>query len=93
MAGFSTSVYDKNVDEELRPVVVPDHVIASDSDKYWGPHPNTGVFGPADPSGGDVAATVLRRNPLPADGSSSSVLDQTAWFRPLEDVEKPPPLS
>lgn len=95
VARYSSSVYDKNVEEELRPVVVPNHVIASDSDnKYWGPHPKTGIFGRADPSGGgDSAGTGLCRAPLPADGSSTSALDQTAWLRPLEDVEKPPPLS
>ncbi|XP_020262389.1 uncharacterized protein LOC109838349 [Asparagus officinalis] len=51
VAYFSSS-YDKNVDEHVRPAVVPDHVISSESDKYWCPHPKTGVFGPADSSSG-----------------------------------------
>nr|CAD1845093.1 unnamed protein product [Ananas comosus var. bracteatus] len=44
-----SSSYDKNVEEDLvHPVVVPDHVIETcESEKYWGPHPTTGVFGPA----------------------------------------------
>ncbi|CAD5176051.1 unnamed protein product [Musa acuminata subsp. malaccensis] len=81
-----SSSYDKNV-EELEEARVPDHVIDAKSDKYWGPHPTTGVFGPADESGASVngggkAAT--------APVSGPSALDQTVWFRPLEDVDKPP---
>ena len=41
-----TSVYDKNLDDHTPPNVVPDHVIPPHSDKYWEPHPKTGVFGP-----------------------------------------------
>ncbi|XP_037487062.1 late embryogenesis abundant protein At5g17165-like [Triticum dicoccoides] len=83
------SAYDKNVDEQVRPAFVPDDVIggAGSPDKYWGPHPTTGVFGPAavDPK---LAASLA-----PAAGAANggaSVLDQKVWFRPLEDVEKPP---
>lgn len=77
------SVYDKNVDEQVRPTVVPDEVIEPQSDKYWAPHPQTGVFGPAT---GD--------NPAPGESSAvndgeESVLEQKAFFRPLEDLEKP----
>ncbi|XP_010920066.1 late embryogenesis abundant protein At5g17165 [Elaeis guineensis] len=82
--GVHVSTYDKNVDDQVRPSNVPDDVIAAQSDKYWGPHPKTGVFGPADQNsapGGDPTA--------PA-GNGPSVLDQKAWFRPLEDVDKPP---
>ncbi|KAI6696121.1 hypothetical protein NL676_016240 [Syzygium grande] len=42
-----SSVYDKNLDDQVAPSVVPDEVIEAPSDKYWAPHPKTGVFGPA----------------------------------------------
>ncbi|KAK3229594.1 hypothetical protein Dsin_001475 [Dipteronia sinensis] len=80
-----TSAYDKNVDDQVRPAVVPDDVIQPESDKYWAPHPRTGVFGPAtenhESADGDS----------PASGSNESVLEEKAWFRPtsLEDLEKP----
>ncbi|GAY35286.1 hypothetical protein CUMW_278260 [Citrus unshiu] len=45
-----TSAYDKNVDEQVRPSVVPDDVIEPQSEKYWEPNPQTGVFGPASPA-------------------------------------------
>ena len=38
-------VYDKNPDDQFRPGVVPDELIQPQSDKYWAPHPQTGVFG------------------------------------------------
>ncbi|RWW33853.1 hypothetical protein GW17_00001395 [Ensete ventricosum] len=81
------SSYDKNVDELVPPSVVPDHVIDANSDKYWSPHPTTGVFGPADEgrasaAGGEKVAA--------GPGSGPSALDQTVWFRPLEDLDKPP---
>ncbi|RRT85393.1 hypothetical protein B296_00002009, partial [Ensete ventricosum] len=81
------SSYDKNVDELVPPSVVPDHVIDANSDKYWSPHPTTGVFGPADEgrasaAGGEKVAA--------SPGSGPSALDQTVWFRPLEDLDKPP---
>ncbi|XP_011007156.1 PREDICTED: uncharacterized protein LOC105112935 isoform X1 [Populus euphratica] len=87
--GGHTSVYDKNPDDELRPNVVPDDVIKPQSDKYWAPHPRTGVFVPAteqhlsDISGGDSASV--------GDGGQDPVLEEKAWFRPtsLEDLEKP----
>ncbi|KAK0591637.1 hypothetical protein LWI29_005279 [Acer saccharum] len=80
-----TSAYDKNVDDQVRPAVVPDDVIQPESDKYWAPHPRTGVFGPAtenhESADGDS----------PANGRDESVLEEKAWFRPtsLEDLEKP----
>ena len=81
------SAYDKNLDEQVRPAFVPDDVIGGPSspDKYWGPHPTTGVFGPAAVDGKPAAARA------PANGAGGSVLDQKVWYRPLEDVEKPPP--
>ncbi|XP_061946233.1 late embryogenesis abundant protein At5g17165-like isoform X2 [Populus nigra] len=89
LRGAHTSVYDKNLDDELRPNVVPDDVIKPQSDKYWAPHPRTGVFGPAteqhlsEISGGDSASA--------GDGGQDPVLEEKAWFRPtsLEDLEKP----
>ncbi|XP_072987340.1 late embryogenesis abundant protein At5g17165-like [Typha latifolia] len=83
--GAHVSSYDKNVDEQVRPSVVPDDVIEAQSDKYWGPHPKTGVFGPADP-GAEPASDSTGH----VTENGSSVLDQKAWFRPLEDVDKPP---
>lgn len=80
-------MYDKNVDDQVRPSVVPDDVIQPESDKYWAPHPQTGVFGPAEldgSAGGDHPPSMPP--PPPPNGS---VLEQKAWFRPLEDVEKP----
>ncbi|KAI4330804.1 hypothetical protein MLD38_029053 [Melastoma candidum] len=81
----TASVYDKNPDDHIRPAVVPDEVIQPESDKYWAPHPQTGVFGPA--SGHKT--TTLETNPVNA--GERSVLEDAAWFRPtsLEDLEKP----
>ncbi|KAF3321548.1 hypothetical protein FCM35_KLT13764 [Carex littledalei] len=73
------STYDKDIDEHLRANVVPDEVIAANSDKYWGPNPKTGVFGPANPS--DSARPAGH-----AGDGTSSVLDQKVWFRPSEDL-------
>ncbi|KAJ3680684.1 hypothetical protein LUZ60_016962 [Juncus effusus] len=75
------SSYDKNIEDQVRPAIVPDNVIDVNSDKYWGPNPKTGVFGPSDPT------TVSGPIDQAADGTS--VLDQKVWFRPAEDLEKP----
>ncbi|KAJ0249773.1 hypothetical protein HA466_0152210 [Hirschfeldia incana] len=76
-----SSAYDKNVEDDLQASAVPDDVIKPDSEKYWSPHPQTGVFGPSttEHSSGEEAA---RQN--------SAVLEETAWFRPtsLEDSDK-----
>ncbi|KAF1874879.1 hypothetical protein Lal_00007494 [Lupinus albus] len=89
-AAYSSS-YDKNPDDNVQPVSVPEDVIeAANSGKYWAPHPQTGVFGPpaghSAPSGystpiADAAAAA----------AAASVLEEKAWFRPtsLEDLEKP----
>lgn len=74
------SVYDKNPDDQIHSGAVPDDVIqATQSGKYWAPHPQTGVFGP--PGGGDQTASAIH----------SDALEEKAWFRPtsLEDFEKP----
>ncbi|KAL3755975.1 hypothetical protein ACJRO7_002941 [Eucalyptus globulus] len=81
-----TSVYDKNPEDQGTPTVVPDEVIKAPSDKYWAPHPKTGVFGPA------TDLHLRAHGELPKLGDAeSSVLEHTAWFRPtsLEDLEKP----
>ncbi|EPS66854.1 hypothetical protein M569_07923, partial [Genlisea aurea] len=77
------SAYDKNVEEvDSHSSVVPDHVIPPQPENYWAPHPRTGVFGPATTSdqnlapGGDINL------------SESSVLEQKAFFRAIEDLEK-----
>ncbi|XP_054811678.1 late embryogenesis abundant protein At5g17165-like [Prosopis cineraria] len=91
-----TSLYEKNLDDQVCPAVVPDYVIqAAHSDKYWAPHPQTGVFGPpTDHITATATATVGSHNrstPAAADASAASVLEEKAWFRPtsLEDLEKP----
>ncbi|XP_062119850.1 late embryogenesis abundant protein At5g17165 [Humulus lupulus] len=84
-----TSAYDKNPDEQTQSSVVPDDLIEPKSDKYWAPHPQTGVFGPA--TGHTTFAGGRGAQAAPADGGEGSVLEQTAWFRPtsIEDLEKP----
>ncbi|XP_057800742.1 late embryogenesis abundant protein At5g17165 [Salvia miltiorrhiza] len=77
------SAYDKNPEENVNSTVVPDHVIPPQPDEYWAPHPKTGVFGPAtdeNPGSG--------HNPGAANGGS--VLEEKAFFRPQEDLDKPP---
>ncbi|CAH9110054.1 unnamed protein product [Cuscuta europaea] len=79
------SMYDKNMEEHVQqhPTTVPDE----SSNSWWAPHPQTGVFGPsthhnnhvAAPGGGDFHP-----------GAGQSVLELQAFFRPLEDLEKPP---
>jgi len=75
------SVYEKNPDDQIRGTVVPDEVIGSQPEKYWGPHPQTGVFGPSaehKPTAG-----------LHTSAAEDSILEQKAFFRPLEDLDKP----
>ncbi|XP_043693886.1 late embryogenesis abundant protein At5g17165-like isoform X2 [Telopea speciosissima] len=87
LRGMHVSSYDKEIDDQVRPSVVPDDLIDPASEKYWAPHPQTGVFGPStehiSAAGGD------RGFHFPPSNGESSVLEQKAWFRPLEDVEKP----
>ncbi|CAN7034731.1 unnamed protein product [Brassica oleracea var. botrytis] len=80
-----TSAYDKNVEEELQPSKVPDELIKSESDKYWSPHPQTGVFGPSSSSTTDTADEKLSRG-----SQEDSGMEEKAWFRPtsLEDLNK-----
>ncbi|CAM0903017.1 unnamed protein product [Alopecurus aequalis] len=84
------SAYDKNVDEQVRPAFVPDDVIGGPNhpDKYWGPHPATGVFGPATEAGKLAAGAAVAA----ANATGGSVLDQKVWYRQLE-VEQAPPVA
>ncbi|XP_028801291.1 late embryogenesis abundant protein At5g17165 [Neltuma alba] len=89
-----SSLYEKNLDELVRPSAVPDDVIeTAQSDKYWAPHPQTGVFGPATEQSGPPSATNGgdRSFHSAADAGGGSVMEEKAWFRPvsLEDSEKP----
>lgn len=83
-----TSVYDKNPDDH-HPTVVPDYVIPPESETYWAPHPQTGVFGP--PAEHTTTAGERGFHSSAADVGQDSVLEQQAWFRHtgLEDLEKP----
>ncbi|KAK4433204.1 Late embryogenesis abundant protein [Sesamum alatum] len=76
------SAYDKNPEDNINPTVVPDHVIPPQVEEYWAPHPKTGVFGPATDDKPGVHAS--------ASASPDSVLEEKAFFRPLEDLDKPP---
>ncbi|GAB2228505.1 hypothetical protein Droror1_Dr00022626 [Drosera rotundifolia] len=85
-----TSVYDKNIDELVAPSAVPDEILLPKSDKYWAPNPKTGVFGPASehsPTDGSERGSDI--SPPGMDGGYESVLEQKAFFRPLENLEKP----
>ncbi|CAA7051534.1 unnamed protein product [Microthlaspi erraticum] len=79
-----TSAYDKNVEEELQSSKVPDEMIKPDSDKYWSPHPQTGVFGPSSSSSSTEATDENLGS------QEDSVMEEKAWFRPtsLEDMDK-----
>ncbi|XP_071732151.1 late embryogenesis abundant protein At5g17165-like [Rutidosis leptorrhynchoides] len=75
------SVYDKNVDEQVRPTLVPEEPLTrAVSETDWIPHPKTGVFGPAD--GQKLAVSEPK-------ATIGSVLEEKAFYRPLENLEKP----
>ncbi|CAA0824740.1 Unknown protein [Striga hermonthica] len=80
------SIYDKNPDENTHSTVVPDHVMPPRADEYWAPHPKTGVFGP---SSNDKPDLDHDSGPNSV-ASDESALEQRAFFRPNEDLEKPP---
>ncbi|GLJ23783.1 hypothetical protein SUGI_0451280 [Cryptomeria japonica] len=80
-----SSLYEKNEDDGAHLNRVPEDVIEPQTQKSWVPHPKTGVFGPAEENnwtGGDQHHSHEK--------SGDSVLEQQAWFRPLEDVQKQP---
>ncbi|MCD7454114.1 hypothetical protein HAX54_023532 [Datura stramonium] len=68
------SVYDKNPE-------VSDEIMETQSNKYWTPHPQTGVFGPA------TDHVIICGEHFP---TVDSMLEQKAFFRDdLGDLEKP----
>lgn len=83
---MQTSSYDKNVDENITPVIVPDYIVKPESENYWGPNPNTGVFGPGSEQN---SAGERGFHASPLNGDSESVLEQKTFYRPLEDLDKP----
>ncbi|KAM7499869.1 hypothetical protein LguiA_024283 [Lonicera macranthoides] len=89
--GVHASVYDKNVDDEaVQPKAVPEEVIqAKSEEEYWEPDPQTGVFGPAS----ELNEETTGLHSSSANATEDSVLEQKTFFRPLEDLEKPPPPS
>ena len=80
-----SSVYEKNVDEGVYLNGGPEDIFHPPSPKSWVPHPKTGVFGPAEEqswAGGDHHNSHEK--------TAESVLEQQAWFRASEDVQKQP---
>ncbi|XP_027360454.1 late embryogenesis abundant protein At5g17165 [Abrus precatorius] len=92
VAAYSSSLYDKNPDDQIHSGPVPDDVIhATQSGKYWAPHPQTGVFGPPGDQVTPSPTTSGGERSFHSDANTDSVLEEKAWFRPtsLEDLEKP----
>ena len=85
------SLYEKNPDDQIHSSVVPDDVIKPQSDNYWAPHPQTGVFGPATDSNTAAGGDRSFYSASATNAGAESVLEEKAWFRPtsLEDLEKP----
>ncbi|MTV28522.1 hypothetical protein FTX61_24525, partial [Nitriliruptoraceae bacterium ZYF776] len=82
--GVHVSVYDKNIDDQVRPTLVPEEAITrAESETDWVPHPKTGVFGPADEQnpGGAYRTVPAAKN--------GSVLEEKAFYRPSENLDKP----
>ncbi|XP_073131054.1 late embryogenesis abundant protein At5g17165-like [Henckelia pumila] len=84
------SVYEKN-QEELIPershaTVVPDDLIPPQPEEYWAPHPQTGVFGPAVDQNTSAAENSTG---FGLGANTNSVLEQKAFFRHSEDLDKP----
>eukprot|EP01018_Ginkgo_biloba_P020102 Gb_09553 [translate_table: standard] len=80
-----SSVYEKNEDEDVHSNRVPEDIVHPKSQKSWVPHPKTGVFGPP-----EEQSWVGEDHHHSYEKSGESVLEQQAWFRPLEDVQKQP---
>ncbi|XP_072968981.1 uncharacterized protein [Typha angustifolia] len=86
----------KNVEEyqeEAVATVLPDEMIEGESESFWVPDPETGVFVPAEEGDIDVHGSLPIPPHTTGDGGSSSVLEQTVWVRELEveEFERPPP--
>ncbi|XP_055830828.1 late embryogenesis abundant protein At5g17165-like [Solanum dulcamara] len=76
------SVYEKNPEEYVS-LRVPDEIVETESDEYWTPHPQTGVFGPG-------TNHIINYGEYGSHFSTvDSVLEQKTFFRDLEDLEKP----
>ncbi|CAN4100638.1 unnamed protein product [Withania somnifera] len=75
------SVYDKNPEEYQSSI--PDQIVEMKSDKYWTPHPQTGIFGPA------TDHIIHDEHDSHFSGNVDSVLEQKTFFRDIEDLEKP----
>lgn len=79
------SIYDKNLDDQIRSDTIPDDVVDLQSDNYWAPDPKTGIFRPVDCGGGDNCS--LQGN---GHGGESLLLNKTIRFRAAEGVDEPP---
>ncbi|CAN4099180.1 unnamed protein product [Withania somnifera] len=73
------SVYDKNPEEYFSE---SDEIVKVQSDKYWTPHPQTGIFGPA------TEHIICDKHDFHF-STVDSVLEQQTFFRDIEDLEKP----
>ncbi|CAN0824348.1 Late embryogenesis abundant protein At5g17165 [Linum grandiflorum] len=60
--------------------------------RYWEPHPQTGVFGPA--SAASASSGAKSTTTTTTTTTITDAPEEQAWFRPtsLEDLEKPHPL-
>ncbi|CAN6486904.1 unnamed protein product [Victoria cruziana] len=87
---INQSAYDKNPEDHPTPNVLPDDVISQQPEKYWAPHPKTGVFGPAEKAGG-LPTNLDRGERLISTPitqlAQGSILEQQAWFRTNSDVD------
>lgn len=74
--------YDKDIDYQVRPSSVPEEAVTNQTEpeKYWAPHPKTGIFVPVDEQKSDGSEREIM------DGS---VLEEKTFFRPLENLDKP----
>ncbi|OWM75739.1 hypothetical protein CDL15_Pgr021904 [Punica granatum] len=80
--------YEKNPDDQAPQPVVLDELIQPESEEYWAPNPQTGVFGPTS----DHSSNPTEHGEGGAHSSpEGSVLEEEAFFRltSIEDLEKP----
>ncbi|XP_076920995.1 late embryogenesis abundant protein At5g17165-like [Bidens hawaiensis] len=78
------SLYEMEVEEEVE-ASPPVEDILHEPEEYWEPDPDTGVFLPASEQNSEEPAVTC--------ATEDTVLDEKAFFRPLEDLEPPPPES
>ncbi|KAI3807936.1 hypothetical protein L1987_23874 [Smallanthus sonchifolius] len=81
------SAYEKELEDEVdvNVEVTPVEDVLHQPEEYWEPDPETGVFVPASEQSSDEPAVTCT--------TEETVLDEKAFFRPLEDLEAPPPES